>query len=149
MLGKTHLAIGILLLFLLDRFTTLVGTNKWLAAVLILIASLLPDIDNSRSILGRKLKLIAWFFKHRGFFHSIFAMIFFTVIVQILFINSDLSILFMIGYASHLVTDSITVEGIQPFYPKKKKIKGPLKVGSFLETIIYLLLVVLVIYLLL
>lgn len=146
-MGKTHLAIGILLLFVFSRFTELLSTNKILGASLLLFASLLPDIDNSRSIVGRKFKSVNWMFKHRSFFHSIFAMILFTVLIQVIFNKQNLSLLFMFGYLSHLVADSLTIEGTKPFYPKKKVIKGKLRVGSFLETVIFLILAGLAIYL--
>ena len=146
MMGGTHLAIAVILLFVLSEFTGLLGESKVLAAVLLLIAAILPDIDNSKSVIGRKTKIFAWLFKHRGVFHSIFAMIFFTVIIQVIFNQQNLIIVFLIGYASHLLADAMTKEGVTLFYPRKYRMHGPLKVGSWLETLIFLVLIVLVIW---
>lgn len=147
MMGRTHLSIGVLLLFALDRYTEFVGGNELLASILILVAAILPDIDHSSSIVGRKFRFVSWAFRHRGFFHSLFAMVFFTVLIQLLFFERSMSIVFMLGYASHLFADSITKEGTTLFYPRKMKIKGPLVVGSFAETLFFLGLVVLSVYL--
>jgi len=146
MMGRTHLAIGVLLLFFLSRYTSWVG-NELYAAVVILVASVLPDIDHAQSLLGRKVKIVSWIFRHRGFFHSIFAMVAFTVVVQLLFLGRGLSLVFMTGYAGHLFADSVTREGTRLFYPRKLVTRGPLRVGSFAETMIIFLLVVLTVYL--
>ncbi len=147
-MGRTHLALGALILFLLAKFTNWIAGYEITAAVLILLASILPDIDSSTSFLGRKFKLLKNLLKHRGFFHSIFAMTTFTIIVYAIFQEKILSWIFLIGYASHLLADSVTKEGTKLFYPRDLKVKGPLRVGSFAETVIIFILVVLTVHLL-
>lgn len=45
-------------------------------------------------------------------------------------------IFFVGGFASHLIADAMTVKGITPLYPLFGwKVKGPLKNGSWLETL--------------
>ena len=44
---------------------------------------------------------------------------------------------FFIGYGLHLFVDSFTIDGIQPFYPAKRKISGKLRVGRITETGIF------------
>ena len=148
MMGKTHLAISVLILYVLSEFTSLLQP-KVLAAVLLFVGTLMPDIDDSKSTLGRKFKPIGWIFKHRGFFHSIFAMVFFTILVHVALDNTNLSLVFMIGYASHLLGDGMTKAGVPLFFPKKNKISGPFVVGGVFEALIYWCLILLAIYLIL
>lgn len=82
MSGLVHAAIGGLLGGLDgDMLMTLAG-------------SLLPDADTRRSIMGRVLPF--WLvFKHRGFMHSVYALI----------LAFLLDIHFGIGYLSHILLD--------------------------------------------
>ena len=84
--------------------------------------------------------IIAFFFKHRGIFHSL---IFAGVVSLILgyFWQANYAYGFLLGYVAHLVGDGITRMGIKPFYPFSKfKVRGPLKVGGFVEGLILLML---------
>ncbi|MEK6845688.1 MAG: metal-dependent hydrolase, partial [Nanoarchaeota archaeon] len=71
MLFLTHLLLGIASFLLVKEY--LIG-NQIIILLLILLGSILPDIDEAHSkinqwggILG---KIIAFFSKHRGMFHS-------------------------------------------------------------------------------
>ena len=127
MQGKTHLVFA---LFLSTFFT------QPLAWVVIIISSILPDIDTPTSLLGRKIKIIGKVFTHRGFFHSFFFFIPATIIAYSL--SPLIGISFMIGIGSHLCLDVLTKAGLR-LYPFKKKIKGFVKVGGFLEKLFFII----------
>ena len=78
MLGKTHLAIG------LAASSSVVSAGivppAWAVPLVASAAlgALLPDIDESNSLIGRKLKVLSypikWIFGHRGITHSLVAL---------------------------------------------------------------------------
>ena len=96
-----------------------------------LVGSLLPDIDEPQSYIGKKVKPISKAIKftagHRGLFHTLlmcfaFPFIYFLIndIPQIQnFINiiSYIIIGLPIGYLSHLLMDMMTVSGVPLFWP--------------------------------
>jgi inner membrane protein len=85
-----------------------------------IIGSVFPDIDRPKK----------WFFgsimKHRGWIHSLLAMIIFTVILKLMFLQIgvyyELELVFTAGYFSHLFLDAFTPMGVMMFYPLKKRI---------------------------
>lgn len=137
MINKTHLALAsaLMLLFLPHI------NNKFLFVPVILIASLLPDIDSASSQIGRRwfFRPLQWFLKHRGMIHSFT----FCIIVSLLlaFFIPVLSLPFFLGYFSHLFADSLTIEGIRPFWPMKKEISGHMRTGSAVEEGVFLSLI--------
>ena len=141
---KTHLAIVVLAILL---FIGLVE-NKVVFVVAALVAAFIPDADNSFSGIGRKaiFRPLQWFVKHRGFLHSFT----FLIIVTFAFVwfFPVFAFGFFVGYSLHLFADSFTIEGIQPFYPFKKKVSGKLRVGSIVETSIFVFFILADIFLL-
>ncbi len=139
MLFRTHLAIAIFFILLF-----LSKVEHKISFVLVLFAAaVIPDIDTRFSKLGKRkiFRLLQFFVKHRGLFHSFFFLIFVTLVL-VLFIPV-ISLPFFLGYSSHLVADSFTIEGIYQFYPIKKRVSGEIKNGSRAE-ILVLIIVVLV-----
>ena len=139
MMGKTHLAIGIFAaVFFLPHVN-----NKLAFIPMVLIASLLPDIDSGFSTLGKKgvFRPIQWMSKHRGIFHT------FTLCILIsLALSLYLPVLafgFFLGYSLHLLADSWTVEGIKPFWPLKGELKGKVRVGGTVEQAVFMVFVIL------
>ncbi len=133
MLSKTHLAIGVFaIVFFLPHVN-----NKLIFVPVVLLASVLPDIDTGFSLMGKKwmFKPLQWFIKHRGILHS------FTICVIISFLLAFyipiLALPFFLGYALHLLADSWTVEGIRPFWPHKVELKGKVKVSGIVEETIF------------
>lgn len=121
-------------------FSNNIGFETALSSALIIsgatIGSLAPDIDKPNSKMGKKLLLkpisifINKVFGHRTITHSVLMSIFMTLCLlsttvlftSILnFIYSNLIIGFCVGWFSHLLLDSITVQGIPVFYPITKK----------------------------
>ena len=48
---------------------------------------------------------------------------------------------FFMGYSVHLIADSFTKSGIQPFWPLKTRSKGPISTGGKIEDSIFVFLV--------
>ncbi|NQU98109.1 metal-dependent hydrolase [Candidatus Woesearchaeota archaeon] len=144
MLGRTHLVVAFFVFLLLSLFLDV--SNPVLFAFFLLFGSLFPDIDRSSSILGRKAKFVSWFFSHRGFFHSFYAMILFSLVIYLLF-DLVLALAFLIGFSSHLFLDSFTKLGIS-FFLVDKKIRGRLVTGGLFDKAMLLAFSFLDIYLL-
>ncbi len=141
MLFYNHILLGIISFLIFKDF--FVGGNEILFFFFVLLGSILPDIDGESKVnrwsgfVGIIVKKIS---KHRGFFHSVFFFLFLSVVMN-LFLGNYFAWGLLIGYFSHLFGDAITRMGVRPFYPLSYfKIKGPLKVGSFMEEIILLVL---------
>lgn len=92
------------------------------------IGSLFPDIDMKSSFISKRHPFISKSFgkrcRHRGFTHSLLAMLILYIIFNIFIIISNDNIIiismcygFFIGYASHLILDLLTKEGIELLYP--------------------------------
>jgi membrane-bound metal-dependent hydrolase YbcI (DUF457 family) len=98
---------------------------------LCIFSSLLPDIDHTKSMIGKFFFPLAKYldrnFGHRTITHSITVLIplfiFFCFlelqIINPIFerINIDFSLIFFFSFLSHLILDMLTVQGIPLFYP--------------------------------
>jgi inner membrane protein len=146
MLFHTHILLGISFFLVWRQFFP--GPHEFVFLSLVLLGSILPDIDSRHSkinrwsgIIGSIVTLCA---KHRGIFHSLFFHVFLFFAVG--FFTQYYATALFLGYLAHLLGDGVTLRGLRPFYPFSKfKIKGPLRVGSFTEGVIMLLLVLFII----
>jgi len=94
-------------------------------ALLCALGSLTPDLDNSKSWLGRIFPFISKpvenKFSHRTLTHSLLAIVFIfliAVLVKILFETGNFNPLaFAIGYTSHILIDCASVQGVKILYP--------------------------------
>ena len=104
-----------------------------------IFATMIPDIDNKFSRVGHyKLSRIFNFFvKHRGITHS-FSFLFIVSFFIFLFFKEILFV-FVLGYSSHLLADSLTIRGIMPLYPLKKRLRGKIKTGGIIENLIFVI----------
>lgn len=140
MMYKTHLVFGI---FIGIVYMLLFGvSDKYLFLSFVAIASLFPDIDHENSKIGQKIKPVSWLiqnvFGHRGFFHSIFpAIILYFVFVYLLNYNL-LGLGIAVGYISHLMSDALTVTGVNFIHPFRAKVSGFIETGSILEYIFFI-----------
>ena len=133
MRGFTHLLLATLFALFFAPFFSFEKYIVFFA--LFVFAALLPDIDHPGSMLGKKLwpfsLLISFFFGHRGLLHSVF------VPAGFLFLGWYFG-LFWIGlalaggYISHLIGDSLTVSGVQPF-GIGPRFRGFIRTGGVLE----------------
>ncbi|KHO55376.1 MAG: inner membrane protein [archaeon GW2011_AR19] len=138
MLIKTHLVITLFFVLLLLGFVS----HKIIFIVVSLFATYLPDIDTKNSKLGKKIifRPLQIFVKHRGFFHS-FTFLFLATFVLVM-IFPIIAPGFFVGYASHLFADSLTISGITPFFPWKKKLFWKIRTGSFTEGILFFVILI-------
>lgn len=123
-----------------------------------LSTSLLPDIDHPRSLLGQRLRWIAIpisrVFGHRGFTHSLLA-----IIGGVFLLNSDITVTWLIpsdvmhamviGYLSHLLADMLTPAGVPLLWPCRYRFRLPLlrpQKNNQLERMFCLCMVALTVY---
>jgi inner membrane protein len=145
MMFRTHIAIGFLAgLFLIQAWNP---ANQLLFMFLVLLGSALPDIDHPDSKIGSKVKVIGFLFEHRGFFHSLFAalLVFLVLVYYSAGMHYGIYIYGLtVGYILHILSDSITKEGIMPFHPISKfRLNGFIRTGRGTEYIILVAVVVL------
>lgn len=121
--------------FLVSAFRDSLPQNaEFLFLAIALFSTLLPDLDNKESALGRFLPAVGLIMKHRGFLHTPTAAIAFWFPIRLL-AGTTISTAFLLGYLSHLALDSLSKQGIAPLYPlSKRRIRGPILVGSRGET---------------
>lgn len=136
MLFKTHLAFSF---FILVLFWPLLPVDEAKAAFAIIwvLASLIPDIDSTKSILGRFFKPVGWVLRHRFWLHSVFSAVILSVLIA--FIDVRMAYAVFLGYVSHLFLDMFNHQGIAIFYPFSKfRIRGPLKTGKTGERVVFI-----------
>ncbi|MBU5575364.1 MAG: metal-dependent hydrolase [Candidatus Aenigmatarchaeota archaeon] len=84
------------------------------------IGALIPDIDYK--------------FYHRKICHNLWFLLFCNFIgFYFKIFDITVSIIFSIGFISHLFADALTHSGIRPFWPLGPKFHGPIKTGGFGE----------------
>jgi membrane-bound metal-dependent hydrolase YbcI (DUF457 family) len=102
--------------------------------ILCIFSSLLPDIDHTKSIIGKIFYPLAKYldrkFGHRTFTHSLSFMIplfIFFLFIELNLINpyfersgTTYSLIFLFAFFSHLILDMLTIQGIPLFYPFMK-----------------------------
>jgi len=108
---------------------------------MVLLATVLPDLDNGFSSWGRHLifKPLQFFVKHRGVIHSFTTGVIVSVVIAFFWPVASLG--FFVGYSVHLICDSFTKEGIQPFWPLKARSKGFIVTGGRIEESIFIFLI--------
>lgn len=121
-------------------------SGKAVFIFVVLVSSLLPDIDSASSCFGKKIvfRPLQFFVKHRGVLHS-FTFLFFVSYVLYIFYPSIL-VPFILGYGGHLLADMVTVAGIVPFWPLRIKFRGFIRTGKFFENFLFFFLVLADIY---
>lgn len=143
MLMRTHLAIGIgIALYFLPHIA-----NKLIFFPIVVLTSLLPDVDSPNSAFGQRLifKPFQWLFSHRGPIHSYTLCVLLSVLLA--FFYPTLSLPFFLGYSFHLAIDSFTVNGIMPFWPLKFQIRGKIRTGGKIEQGIFFTMVIMDVFL--
>lgn len=109
------------------------------------IGALFPDIDMKSSYISKRYPFLAKHFgkkcRHRGFTHSFLAVLLFSLFFEVIYMISNQNIIvlsiglgFLLGYASHMILDFLTSEGIEFFNPIKINIHIlPIKTGGTSE----------------
>jgi len=140
MMYRTHLAFGLLGAALLYPLFSI----KWYVYFpLAALGSLLPDGDHPNSYIGRRLgifsKLLNFLAGHRGVMHSIWVPLLIGILIWTS-IGKQFAIPLVLGYMSHLISDSLTVQGINFIHPFNKfHIAGFIRTGGTMEMILFIL----------
>ena len=143
MIKRTHLAIGIALaLYFLPWIN-----HKLFFVPVVIIASILPDIDSATSTLGRKaiFKPVQIFMTHRGPMHSYTMCVLLSTIFAFFF--PIIALPFFFGYSFHLFADSFTLNGIRPFWPLKFSTGGIVKTGGMIDKAIFFVFLIIDVFL--
>ncbi|TKI05602.1 metal-dependent hydrolase [Martelella alba] len=137
------------------EFTPALAQGDWWHIVAgALLTCLLPDIDHPQSFLGQRLRWlstpIARLFGHRGFTHSLLAIVAGVALFGLKFEPNRLIPLdalhgMIIGYLSHIFADMLTPAGVPLLWPCRWRFRLPIIVsvkGHQLERIICLAILV-------
>ena len=118
-------------------------SNKWVFVVMVLVATVVPDLDTGFSSYGRHLifRPLQFFTKHRGIIHSFTLGVLLSVLIAVFWPMGAFG--FFLGYSIHLFADSFTKDGIYPFWPLRWKSRGVLRSGGRVEESLFLGLIVL------
>ena len=124
----THLAFGV---FIFSLFAYFLDYN-FIYLIPLAIGAVIPDVD---------LK-----FKHRKIFHNIWVMTGISIGLYY-YLNWIWSILFAIGFISHLILDALTPMGVYIFWPLKYRfhIKSPIVTGNIYELFFFFVIITLTI----
>ncbi|MEK6855350.1 MAG: metal-dependent hydrolase [Nanoarchaeota archaeon] len=138
MLKRTHLAIGFAAaLYFLPHMK-----NKAIFLSVVILATLLPDIDSGFSTLGKNkiFRPLQMLVHHRGVIHSYTVCIPLTILLS--FYYPILAFPFFLGYSFHLFADSFTNQGIRPLWPLKFSSSGKIVTGGRIESAVFFTLLI-------
>lgn len=93
-------------------------TNVWLNPFIMVFATMLPDADHPKTLIGKfiPLHLVC---RHRGFTHSLEGMLLFSL--PCIAISWNFWISFVVGYLIHLWLDGMTYTSVKWIYFYKRK----------------------------
>lgn len=143
MIWRTHTVFGLLAgLLLLKHF----NTEWFLFLPLVMLGSLLPDIDHENSKINNILpvtKLVPRLFKHRGFFHSVWPAVLAYLGLHIARLDY-IGIPLAIGYAAHLFSDCLTRQGCNLLHPVATlNVQGFIMTEGTMEVVVFVLILAL------
>ena len=121
MQGSTHFFAGTLIGVALSTNPFIILTSCF--------AALLPDIDERTSYLGRKVQLLGFLSRHRGWTHTLLFGAFGTLVFWLF--GDSYALAFGLGFLSHLLLDGLTPQGVRlfPFI----RLRGPFRTGGIVE----------------
>jgi inner membrane protein len=120
MTAPTHVTFAEFVYLLL--LTTMGVALSWVNGVTIAVSSVLADLDTGASWIGRLLKPLSLRierrFGHRTLTHSLLFIAGLAVVLYPLAtLSGDLYACVLVGYATHLLLDTMNVTGVNLFYP--------------------------------
>jgi inner membrane protein len=140
---------------MMARSHVVVGLATWIAAApmlhihpldtislgMVIVGSLLPDIDHPKSWVGRRTRpistVIASTFSHRGITHSAIAVIGLTALLLHAGYRRAAVSAVIVGYLSHLAADMLTPQGLRLAWPLRRTWGIPLcRTDSVMEPVI-------------
>ncbi len=137
MLIRTHVMFAIFLVLIFFQHVS----NRFLFLIMVLVGTVVPDLDTNRSSYGRHLifRPMQFFMKHRGVLHSFTTAALLSLLIAVFFPVASFG--FFLGYVGHLIIDSFTPDGIRPFWPLKYGSVGPVRTGGRLEETLFFVMV--------
>ena len=142
---RIHLLFSLLLSLILFKYFNL---NYIIFILVFAFSGILPDIDHSKSFIGRKFKILSliinFIFGHRKLFHSLFFALIIAFIIKLFFNNYYIP--FFFGYISHIILDGLTIQGVYPLYPLKFRLNWIVKTNGIIERLFLILLIIINIY---
>ncbi len=138
MLIKTHLAITA---FAVLAFISS-AEHKLVFSLVAMASAFIPDIDSRFSVIGRPkiARILQFFTKHRGITHSFTFLLMASVPLALFF--PVIALPFFLGYGLHLFADSLTKDGIIPFYPYRKKSSWIIRTGGRTEAALFVFFII-------
>ncbi|MDI6892894.1 MAG: metal-dependent hydrolase [Actinomycetota bacterium] len=147
MTGTTHIITGITLWLGVSKALGLPPDMTALGCAW--LGSVMPDIDEPESFIGRKLWPLSYpiklVFKHRGAVHSLLGMVAIGALALLPRGPCLGWAAFLVGYLSHLLADTLNKSGTPLLYPFRDKVGFPpnkryrLKTGGIGEVLFLLL----------
>ncbi len=137
MLFRTHVVCGLACYFLLSYFLEM----PVFVLGFVLLGAVFVDVDSCSSKIGRRFWFLSPFFRHRGVMHSLVACIFLSLIVGLFSLWAGFG--FFVGYVSHLIMDCFTKMGVKLFWPLGFRVKGFIRSGSWIEDVVFVLVLIL------
>ena len=136
MLFRTHIVFSLVVYFLLSYILEI---PFWVLGF-VLLSTAFVDIDIKNSKFGSQwyFRPLQWMTKHRGALHSLIFALLLSLFIGIFTLWGCFG--FFVGYFSHLFLDCWTKSGVRLFWPLKFRVKGFVKSGSWVEDIIFVLL---------
>jgi len=109
----------------------------------VLLSTVFVDIDIKNSRFGNRwyFRPLQWVTSHRGVLHSLVACVLISLIVGSFNLWAGFG--FFVGYVSHLFLDCFTLSGVRLFWPFGFKVKGFVKSGSWVEDVVFVLILIL------
>lgn len=120
-----HIAGGIVFTGIFASFFSINILSNPIAIGTTLIASILPDIDHTKSLIGKLFLPLSRYinrrFGHRTITHSITFLVLLSLFLLFLernfFPQTPVTTIFVMAYVSHLLLDMATIQGVPLFYP--------------------------------
>lgn len=105
-------------------FGSIVGVNileKPVYLIVVLFASMLPDVDHTKSLIGKIFfpisKWLNRMYGHRTITHTFLFLFASTLLVSLIFNDKNITIVFFLAFFSHLLFDMMTIQGVPLFFP--------------------------------
>jgi len=128
MTAPNHIAGGMVFTGTMLSFYNVNIFTHPLYLVVLVIGSLLPDIDTPKSVIGKAIYPLALLlnrkYGHRTFTHSlvfvIITYILLNFIIHLFSLDDVILRVFLFAILSHLILDMVTVQGVPLFYPFRR-----------------------------
>lgn len=150
MTGKTHALIGVAAVLLFHPALPTPPIELGLVLAAGALGALAPDVDSDESEIRQMTKtnrksglhgwLISWLMpSHRGITHSLLALVAVYLAASLFPQVQAYGWAFVLGYASHLLADGITISGVPLLWPLRFRFIPffrPVRTGGPLETVV-------------